>query len=273
MSLPNWSASNKQSLLNTCEYAEFFSLLWELQMAKALSNSGADVEWTKEGPDLKVTCNNEKFYVECFCYRKSFPIELFIEELLRKIDCNLRIERSEYLKHGIPNKNDEVERFLHTIFKPFLNEKFLREMKEKAKRAYPIILYQGLNFCIYLEGNNPDNYVPGINAQGRPEAYLDDAVSKAINAKQQQLENYHPNILAVNFLLSPDFQTGLNRQRDLKLPINQLPINLGNADGIFLTACDIDKIPVISNNKAIVEFSDKKNHPFRSLLKGSSKNR
>lgn len=266
MSLRNWKDSKKESLLNTCEYAEFFSLLWELQMAKALSNSGAKVEWTEKGPDLKVTYNNKEFYVEYFCYRKSFAVELFIGELLRKIDGNLRIERSEYVKHGIPNEKDEVECFLHTIFKPFLNEEFLREMKEEAERAYPVILYRGLNFSIYLEGNNPDNYVASTNAQGNPEAYLDVAVREAIKAKQSQLEEYHPNILAVNYLLSPDFQTGLNRQRDLKkLPITT--VEFGKADGIFLTACGIDEIPVINNGRAIVKFSSDKNHPFRALLK------
>ena len=50
VSLTNWK--HEKSLLYSADYAEFWSLVWQLQVAEHLCQVGTDVSWAKSGPDL-----------------------------------------------------------------------------------------------------------------------------------------------------------------------------------------------------------------------------
>ena len=51
--LPHWSA--EASLLASADFADFWSLVWQLQVVEYLRVIGTDVRWAKSGPDLSVT--------------------------------------------------------------------------------------------------------------------------------------------------------------------------------------------------------------------------
>ena len=76
--LPNWECE-KKSLVGSAEFSDFWSLIWQLQVAEYLCEIGTDVRWGKSGksgksPDLSVKVGDECWYVECYMPHKSFGL-------------------------------------------------------------------------------------------------------------------------------------------------------------------------------------------------------
>jgi len=242
--LKNWE-SEFRSFKSNCEFAEFWSLLWQLQVAQFFLQSG-EVSWNSQGPDISVRTKHGTFYVECYTYRKSFGMENFIEELMRKIDGNIRVEHQPNLPFTLPSDSNR-DQFLDELFRPYLSPKYLENKREEARQSWPVDLHvpaSARNFRVYLEGSS-DAYAPGLNASGDPRKHLEDAISKGINHKSNNkkisnsLDKYRPNILAINYLLSPDFQMSCSALEvtDEKLPA----IDFGKSlDAVLLAACGID---------------------------------
>ena len=74
-----WSA--EAPLLKSAEFSDFWSLVWQLQVAEYLRTMASSVQWASSGPDLSAQVESETWYVECYTYRKSFGLMLFIEEV------------------------------------------------------------------------------------------------------------------------------------------------------------------------------------------------
>jgi hypothetical protein len=266
-SICNWA--EKKSLLNSCSFDDFWGLIWELQVAKFFSNRGAtSVSWMTSGPDLKIVDNDKSFYVECYTYRKSFAVEEFISELFLHIHPQIRVEHVSCLKFSLPRKGaSEIECFLNELFKPYLIPGFLEGKLKESHVKYPVIMPKPegtLNFCVYIEGEDVENYNPGIivNATGPPELYLEHSITEALNNKRESngLHKHHPNLLAINFLLGTDFQMAFNRQVYLK---QEIPIpELGNEiDSVLLAVCGIDA-PLSMHN---VHLAIGQNHAISGL--------
>ena len=226
--LPNWKF--ERNMLTTGEFADFWSLVWQLQFAEYLCTVGSDVRWDKSGPDLSVQFGNKRLYVECYLPRKSFGLLKFIDELLTKLDPAVRVQYDLCLRFSLPQDTSR-NKFLDKILKRFLDSSYLAKAKEDAKERYPVILYQGQedthknSLCIYVEGENANAYVPGIvpNRVGEPKSYIEFVLKEAVSNKSgsNALEEHHPNLLAVNFLLSEDYQLAcslLKRTQSLCLP-------------------------------------------------------
>lgn len=273
-SLKGWDG--KKSQINSSGFDEFFGLLWELQMAKCLSSleEVTEIEWLKQGPDLKVQINGECLYVECYTYRKSFGLELFIEDLLLLINKNLRVNHVPAIKFSLPQKPPEQENMLNQIFVPLLDGDYLKRIIEEASKSYPVILFQdkARNFYVSLEDAdaNTDNYMPELipNASGDLEEYLKVAIKEAVKKKKcsNELKKNHPNLLAVNFLLSTDFQMARNRQLALNSEIPQQ--EFGNIDAIFLSVCGINEIPDLRDlRKNSLIYKDKTTHPLFKIIR------
>ena len=209
--LPNWK--HEKSLLRSTEFANFWSLVWQLQIAEYLDTIGSNVCWGKTGPDLSVVVNGERWYAECYTYRKSFDLFLFLEDLLKRIDSAIRISYDLCMPFQLPQKLKRAE-FLDAIVSPFLNPRYLAKAKNAAAEKYPVILYQhpSSSLRVYVVGDNDDVYTPGIiaNRVGDPENYLKVAMREALNAKwtSNSLSKFQPNIVVVNYLLSMDYQLG-----------------------------------------------------------------
>lgn len=113
--LPNWK-NESRSFLNTAEIADFWALVWQLQVAEHLCEVGRDVRWDKSGdnarsPDLSAVVRGKRWYVECYVYRKSFDLTLFLEELLMNVDPQLRLRYTQCLPLSLPKGRDRA-RFL-----------------------------------------------------------------------------------------------------------------------------------------------------------------
>ena len=215
--LDHWG-HEKKSLVNSPNFGEFWSLIWQLQVAEYLCEIGTEVHWTKSGPDLTAIVGRERWFVECYTYHKSFGLFLFLEELLLKIDPSLRTSYDLCLPFQLPQGSDRTP-FLDTILSPFLAPTYLTIKKREAEQQYPVLLHEGSNSSpyVYVEGDDTDAYMPGIIPRrvGNPEAYLRVVLQEAVNAKQNsnRLVEHHPNLVATNYVLSVDYQLARNSPR------------------------------------------------------------
>lgn len=210
--LPNWL--NEKSLLTSSDFAEFWSLIWQLQIAEYLSKIGSNVSWGVSGPDLSVEVEGERWFVECYAYRKSFGLMLFIEEVLRGIDPSIHIDYNPCLPLRLPTDRERSV-FLHRTLLPFQDAQFIDDARSRSADAHPVVFcQQDSGLVIYLEGSDPEKYVPGVvpNQTGDPQEYLNVSLTEAIRAKRcaNSLGTCHPNLLVANFALSIDFQLAIS---------------------------------------------------------------
>ena len=237
--LPNWQ--HEKSLLSDTEFSVFWSLVWQLQVAEHLREIGKDVRWSKSGPDLSVTVGDEHWFVECYTHRKSFGLFSFLEELLLRLDQDIRTNYRQCLPFSLPCDRDR-ERFLHEVLSPFLDPAYLQEAKARAEQEYPQVLYmhQDSSLCVYVDGKNDNAYTPGIvpNECGNPESYLETALREAVSAKRNanDLKNHHPNLVAVNYSLSGDYQLAKSLRGSPAIPENEPHI-----DVLAVSAVGIDE--------------------------------
>jgi len=248
--LKNWD-SEFSSFKASCEFADFWSLLWQLQVASFFTQRG-DVSWNPTGPDITVKIRDRTFYVECCTYRKSFAMETFISDLMQRIyeekinekefDGKICVEHQGNLPFKLPSDNARSP-FLDKLFRPFLAPEFLENKQKEAQKSWPVyfpIPSDTENFRVYLEGPT-DAYAPGSNAAGDSRNYLEDAIKKSVDAKRNSngLKSRRPNILAINYLLSADFQMSCSALAEMgkELPI----IDFGESlDAVLLASCGID---------------------------------
>ncbi len=207
--LANWE--HERSLISDPDFSTFWSLVWQLQVAEYLCKIGKDVCWAKSGPDLSALVSDERWYVECYTYQKSFALLSFLEELLVRIDPDIRIEYNRCMPFSLPSGKAR-ERFLHKVLAPLLDPAYLAKHKKDAEQRYPVILYgdPDSSLYVYVEGIDVGAYIPGRipNVVGHPESYLETALREAVRAKRDSndLARYHPNLVAVNYLLSIDYR-------------------------------------------------------------------
>lgn len=245
------------------EFENFWSLVWELQLARFFSfQTNTSVEWTTSGPDLKVELDKNTFFVECTVYRKSFGIEEFVSELIEQIHPSIRVRHRPFNIFSLP-KEWAIESLLDELFKLLLDNIYLEEKINKAQSTSPVILPtpKGLdNFYLFIENSNARDFSvdqPWVGT-GAPEEFLSVAVREILNNKRNSnnLKLHRPNLLAVNFLLGTDYQLA-KALRNIPTP------DLGEEfDAVFLTTCGIDEIPSLNNG--VIHFFN--NHPIKDYF-------
>ena len=103
-SLPNWEHEIK-SFVHSTDFASYWSLVWQLQVAKHLCEVGTEVAWLKNrdnpAPDFVANVGGKEWYVECYAVRKSFALYLLIEELLQRLDPELCVSYDRCLLFGL----------------------------------------------------------------------------------------------------------------------------------------------------------------------------
>ena len=215
--LPNWE-HEKKSLVRSADFAEFWSLIWQLQVAEHLCEVGTDVRWGKsdqsgKSPDLSVKVGDEHWYVECYTPRKSFGLLRFLEELLQKLDSDIRISYDPCLCFELPRDADQNQ-FLDERMCRFRNPAYLANKKAAAKQEHPVLLYKHpeSSLHVYVVGHDTDAYMPGIipDWTGDPKFYVEQVLREAVNNKKDSndLAVHRPNLLAVSFLLN-DWQVAM----------------------------------------------------------------
>ena len=220
-SMPGWE--NERSLLRTAEFGDFWSLVWQLQVAEWLCKIAKDVCWSdgSGGPDLSAELNGGHWYVECYMPRKSFGLVTLIEDILYLQNIqDVHVGYNLCRPFSLPQGNSRAT-FLDTILETVLDPVCLAEAREGAKEEYPVIIYKGPEenagnpLYIYLEGNG--EYIPGRVPNEPPpvKTYMEEVLKKALKAKEgkNNLLERRPNMLAVNYALDKGYQLteGLTR--------------------------------------------------------------
>jgi hypothetical protein len=249
-----------------CEFDKFWGFVWELQSAIFFSEGlGLIAEWEKEGPDIKVSVNDTNFYVECTTYRKSFALEEFIGELFHLISPTIRSNHIPCTSFSLP-KNQEINDFLDNLFKPYLDPAFLKGEFKRLESQTPLLLPipTGIdNFYIYLENEKAKNHDYAVEriltSAGDPVDFLSIACKEAVKNKTlaNNLQNIHPNLLMVNFVLGSDWQLARSLRKIPEPTLSEV------FDGIFFAACGIDEIPAIRNSFICL----KPDHPLDCIMK------
>ena len=248
-SLIGWTAEKCRN--NSPEYDQFFSLIWELQVANALAlQSNSQVQWLPKGPDLLVEYGSEKLYVECYSYRKSFGIEAFLEDILVRVHERIKVQHGPAMVFSLPHNKLELAGFFEELFEPFLDSKSVDPYLEESLHHYPVLLpipSTATNLCIYVDGTDRSYYdplVPIPRGVGDTDKYLETAIDEIIRNKQDSnnLKSHHPNLLAASVLLGRDFQMVVSSSQTSNTPL-PIPNLSGAIDGLWLNSVSIDEVP------------------------------
>ncbi len=240
--IKNWP-EEFQSWQQRHDFGEYWSLVWQMQMAHFFHARGASLAWNSKGPDLTVEVDEGRFFVECYSYRKSYSIEDFVWELLRRVHPRIRVEHRDYFPFSLPKDADTATaNFLDELLRPFLDPGFLQQALSAADKRWPHLLpvpKAAKNFSVYLVGDD-SVHDSGVlpNCPGDPESFLKDCLAKAVSNKQHAngLGEHRRNVLAINYLLEPEFFMAEQRQQELqeKMPEVYLGPTL---DAILYTSC------------------------------------
>jgi hypothetical protein len=262
MKLGGWSY---QRVPQGCEFDNFWSFIWELEVAVYFINmkKAPSVIWLPSGPDMKVELEGNLFYVECTTYHKSFGIEIFIKSLLQMVDLRLSATHIPCIKFSLQKIN--LNTFLDELFNPFIDPEFLSNINIKANQRSPIIIPtpNGVEnlYIIFDEPNAKEmNMNQPWTGAGDPEQFINLALKEVLEykASQNNLKSYHPNLLAINYLLGMDFQLALTLR---STSIREVSIN-PEIDALFICACGIDELP--SGKKLLTSIEP--THPAKALL-------
>lgn len=264
--LPNWK--HEHALLEGGDFADFWSLVWQLQVAEYLSSQGVNVSWNTAGPDLSVEIGGRKLFVECYVYRKSFGVKLFVEELLQLLGSDLRVSHDPCLPLSFPNDTASLSDELSSLMLPLLDSKALAVKRRLARACYPIVLSRASQstLAISLEGPHVEAYDPSIQPQnvGDPTQYLALALREAANAKanSNHLHCHHPNLIVVNYALSADAQLALTRLQWLSHSLPDVSFS-ENVDAFAFAAKGIDGRLSKHDLKLVMAMSE--NHPAHAI--------
>lgn len=265
-SLPNWK--REQALIKGGDFADFWSLIWQLQVAEYLSDQGIHVSWNGAGPDLSAEVDGQRLFVECYVYRKSFGAVLFIEELIQGLGTDLRVSYDSCLPLSLPNDRASLSIELSSLMAPLVDSQALAAKRSLAQRCYPVVLSRASQgtLAISLEGPEVKAYDPLVLPQnvGEPTEYLEVALREAANAKSNsnRLASCRPNLVVVNYALSADAQMALASLRESS---HSLPhVNLSeNVDALAFATRGIDSVLLRQDLKLVVAKSER--HPAHAI--------
>jgi len=201
--IPGWT-QEAPSLLGSRDFAEFWSLVWQLQVAEFLVACGFEVQWNSQGPDLAASRHGNKLFVECLTPRKQYGKLLFLEELMEQLHPQLRVTKQLFLPVQILD-DSSFAAGLDSLVGWLTVPGQLESLELAVQAAYSIVVPQPGDWAgivVYFEGRDPDAYDPRVLPQGGgdPNAYLRAMIEEAVRGKQHSngLAQHRPNVLAVN---------------------------------------------------------------------------
>ena len=203
--LPNWE--NEASVLNNWEYATYWSLLWQLQVAARLRAVGRNVMWAGSGggPDLSVDLDGKRWHVECYVPRKSYFLLQFLQECLSKLlGLSVQEDYPLFTQMSLP----EPSQFLDDKLEPYCDT-FRRE----AASAKSVTLVYEDQYSVEVAEEEWDTKESGDTVAGRksplgqcgsPEQHVTAMLKGAVSSKgdSNSLDDHRPNVLAVNLVLT-----------------------------------------------------------------------
>ena len=239
--LPNWE--NEESVLNNGEYATYWSLLWQLQVAAKLQAVGRNVTWggPDGGPGLSVEVDGRRWYVECYVMRKSYYLLQFLQQCLSKIlRLSVQGDYPLFSRMSLP----EPDQFLDDKLEPYCDA----SRREKARAKCVTIVYGDQRSVEVAEEerkmNEWDDTVERRRRSrgwGSPEQHVTTMLKEAVSNKQDSnsLCDRHPNVLAVNLLLT-NAEAAEYHDRDGKMIAGCAPELPDALDVLAVANCGID---------------------------------
>jgi hypothetical protein len=263
-SLPKWES--ERGLLESAEYSDFWSLVWQLQVAEYLSSAGSDVRWCGAGPDLAVTLEKTTLFVECYTYRKAFGLRIFLQDLLAEVGSDIKLDSNWFLPFILPAELT-ISEFIDVAVRPFLDEDLIARLRIEALDSYPVkVVEPGGTLVVYLTGPNDQAYDPSVlsHLTGDPEVYLDLIVKEAIGNKTHSngLATHHPNLVAVSYLLSAEAAAAIDL-RGVRRPVALGP----NIDALGMSLIGIDER--LSRTGLILVQGGEPSNPVLNLIADS----
>lgn len=235
-SLDNW---NHETAIRDGDYGNFWSLMWQLQVAEYFVHLGAKVSWLASGPDLRVLLNGRESFVECYVYRKAFQHICFLQDLLFAVDHRINVDYNLCLPLGLSDYE------LDELVAPLTQPNALADFEERAAEQYPVVVGRSKSgsVTVWFSGDNTDKYQPNVvsSSLGDPEQYLRVAYGEMVKAKDGQtnkLRDHRPNTVFVNALLSKDFQLA-GSMRNLNA-LSQMPLPDG-VDCVVVAVLGVDE--------------------------------
>ena len=263
--LPGWEHERRR-LMPDCTYEQFWSVLWQLQVAGVFERDDCRVEWLKDGPDLRAEIDGAQCFVECYAFQKSFGAAQFVRELFGHLSDQIEVSHRWYLPMSLP-KNKEMNQFLDELFRPCLDAEWLAEKEAEAQESWPVFLPvpEGTRNCqVYVKGPSAA-YDPSRlqSAAGNPDAYLAVMIAEIINNKRRanNLAGRRPNVVMANCILGPDFQSAVSRAVRLKQDFRNPDLG-GELDALVINFCGIDDVPSPTNAISWWSKSTAGHHPF-----------
>ena len=207
--LPGWKG--EAHLLEDTEYAVFWSLNWQLQLAEYLSSIGTEVCWGNPGPDLSVVIEGTRVSVEALVFRKSFGLDLFISDILDEVGHDIKTDHDYCLPYALPKKTEFLDGFLG----PFVDPENVVAFRRQAAERYPVVASRHESSLVaYFDGDDTDNFDPTLvpSVTGDTNKHLDVILNEAIRQKAEanSLVSHRPNLVAANYLLSADSHLAFN---------------------------------------------------------------
>lgn len=199
--IPGWE-HERSSLVGKTEYATFFSLVWQLQVAEFLLKQGWELEWQEKGADLRCRRGESRLFVECYQRKGAHSVELFLDDVLSSVGNDICVEHSLFRVLNLPQH--EAARLIDTALRPFLSADRLAAYREAAKRRDNLVLFERDELRIYLRGGDPGGLGARENAIPHPVEPIRNSLQVMINSKARNIKQFEkrPNLLAVNTLLS-----------------------------------------------------------------------
>lgn len=240
--LPNWK--KEKALIRGRDFADFWSLLWQLQVAEYLQERLCSPSWMGAGPDFEVTTNAGRAYVECYVYRKSFGVEAFLDELVRASCSDAYLLRDHCLPFQIPVEN--MAQMISSFLAPLLDTESMKTKRLEAEQSYPVMVssLEGTSLRLVLGNADTSSYAPatGATLTGNPDSYLSVALRETVRAKSDSngLQSHRPNLLLANFLLSTDAQIAIHRARSLLRPFPSVELP-DSIDAAAISTAGIDE--------------------------------
>lgn len=225
----------------------FYQFIWLLQCFEYLSAGAQTVEFLKKkgtaSPDFKVVkLKGGCFYAEAYVYSKWWFIEIFLEELVSKIDPKLSLRRTHNIRidsviasFSGDNRKDTLEFFAQN-----LTPDKLKAARAQAADKSPCVICEKAGIQLVLEGEG--EYQPDDNnAQGDAGLSRDVFIREIIGHKNNEngLESHRPNLLMVNGL-GVDFQTTFFNDPEDKGTLNDDAF--GKIDKLLIAVCGMDKV-------------------------------
>ena len=243
--LPDWK--NEKTMLDNREYATYWSLLWQLQVAAKLRAVGRNVRWggSDGGPDLSVDVDGQRWYVECYVMRKSYFLLQFLQECLSKIlGLSVQDDYPLFSRMSLPQAAQHAQ-FLDEKLEPYCDASRCEEASAKCVT----IVYED-HFSVEVaeeewDTNESDDTVHGRRRPpgrwGSPEQHVTTMLKEAVFNKQDRnrLVDHRPNVLAVNLLLT-NAEAAEYHDRDGNMIAGCAPELPATLDVLAVAKCGID---------------------------------